>query len=298
MAPAEPSSNALPIILVALVAIAVGGYFMFRGGPEEPARPPATTAPETTVTDDGEGVAPGEGVEGEAPEVAPTEEVAPEPAAAPETEQAEVATDQAEVAPEPPPSPPVSFRVETTPPGAEIRVAGEVRGTSPATVEAPAGEVILVAHLDGYRDATTTVTVAEGQRPVRLALEALPYQLEVVTTPPGATVRVGGRTGTSPATLAITRPTRETRVTASLAGHTPGSATVAASAFVAAGDTMSARVEIALVRAPTPPPDARRPAIGAARREPAGGAGAGGDGNGASAAPDTRPQEAPPENPF
>jgi hypothetical protein len=64
---------------------------------------------------------------------------------------------------------------------------------------------------------------------------------------------------------------------------------------------MSARVEIALVRAPTPPPDARRPAIGAARREPAEGAGvsgAGGDGNGASAAPDTRPQEAPPENPF
>jgi hypothetical protein len=68
-----------------------------------------------------------------------------------------------------------------------------------------------------------------------------------------------------------------------------------ASALAALG---GARVEIALVRAPTPPPDARRPAIGAARREPAGGAGAGGDGNGASAAPDTRPQEAPPENPF
>ncbi len=304
--PAEPQSNMLPIFLILAAVVAIGGYFAFSGGGSTP---PETTTPTDTHATPPEGTegTPPEGTEGTPPEG--TEGTPPEGTEGTPPEGTEgTPPEGTEAIDAQPPAPPVSFRVETTPAGAEILVGGESRGTSPASVEAAAGEVTIVARLEGHREATSTITLADGQAPVRMTLEALPYQLEVVTTPPGATVRAGGRSTTTPGRLVLPRPTREVRVQASLSGYTSASTNVAPTAFTATPDAMVARVELTLVAAPAPTGGGgRRPRpegeggaapSGGSEAPPAGGSEAPAGGSETPPAETPPAQEAPPENPF
>jgi len=327
--PAEPQSMMIPIVVVLLAVLGIGGYLAFGrgggggGGEQTPTQgednPPEATPPEGTEAAPPEGTAavppegteavPPEGTEATPPEG--TEAVPPEGTEAVPPEGTEAAPPEgAEAVEATPPPAPISFRVETTPPGAEIRVSGTASGTSPASLALPPGEISIVAHLEGYVDATSTITVAEGQRTVRMTLEAMPFQIEVTTTPPGATVRAGGRSTTSPGRIVLTRQTRDVRVSASLTGYTTGTQTVPLTAFTSSGDAMVARVELTLVAAPVAPagggttrPRPRpegEPAGGGS--EPAGGgsepAGGGSEPAGGGGSETGGSEEAPPENPF
>jgi len=340
--PAEPQSMMVPIVVVLVLVLGVGGYFAFAGGGSGGGReqtptqgedtegtPPEGTEgtpPEGTEGTPPEGTegTPPEGTEGTPPEGAEgtppegTEGMPPEgtegtpPEGTPPEGTEGTPPEGAEAVDSAPPAEPISFRVETTPPGAEIRVSGTASGTSPASLALPPGEISIVAHLEGYRDATSTVTVAEGQRTVRMTLEALPFQIEVTTTPPGATVRAGGRSTTSPGRLVLTRQTRDVRVSASLSGYTTGTQTVALTSFTSSGDAMVARVEIALVAAPVAPagggtrrprPEGGETTAGGGGSEPAGGggsepAGGGSEPAGGGGGETGGSEEAPPENPF
>jgi len=85
--------------------------------------------------------------------------------------------------------------IESTPPGARIRVAGLDAGATPASVPVAAGTAKLELRLDGYKPWTRAVTVVAGQKltlpPVEL-VEA-DAMLSVRSTPAGAAVTIDQR---------------------------------------------------------------------------------------------------------
>src|SRR5690606_9764261 len=112
----------------------------------------------------------------------------PEPEPAAEAEQPEPAAEEnaaAKDAPgeeevplfEPDPEPPemVAIKVSTQPTGAEISVNGEVKGTSPLTLQLEKGAAVtLSAALRGYAAASLDVTPTTAKSH-KLLLNPLPY---------------------------------------------------------------------------------------------------------------------------
>lgn len=97
-----------------------------------------------------------------------------------------------------------TLRVSTTPPNASIAIfAGNQKvfsGRSPLRLSLPAGTYTISAYLAGYGGVVKNVTVpANGSVSLNMTLSSLPAELNVVTVPPGAKVKVGNRTCTSPA---------------------------------------------------------------------------------------------------
>ncbi|MFO0683176.1 MAG: TIGR02266 family protein [Sandaracinus sp.] len=243
-APAEPSSNLMPMVAAVLVVVAIGGWWFFGRGDgttttTTPPPPSSTTAAPPPPTS-------------EAPPETTVAEGTPEEG----TPEAPEATD---VAVEPPP-PAVTHdvRVESTPAAATIVVDGEERGAAPQTLALAEGEHTIEARLAGYATATSTVTSAEGVRPVRLTLTALPYRIHVVTTPAGARVRIGSRTVTAPADVTIPRPSSPIAAAATLAGYVDATQTLAPDAFVQGEDAMTADLSITLAPRPAAPPPTSR----------------------------------------
>ena len=66
----------------------------------------------------------------------------------------------------PPPQPPAMVVVESVPPGAEVRVDGEVRGTAPCTIAVARGRAALVVEVlrDGFRPVTERVVPDADQK--------------------------------------------------------------------------------------------------------------------------------------
>lgn len=91
--------------------------------------------------------------------------------------------------------------------GAEVLVDGEVVGTSPlASVSVPAGEREIVVRAEGYVAFRTVLEIEGRGTEQRLEVELLANSAPVTfaTNPPGATVRVDGRSlGTTPLTTAV-----------------------------------------------------------------------------------------------
>ncbi len=258
LAPAQAGSNMMPIFAGVIVAVALGGWYLFGRGetPNDSELPPP---PPTTV------------VEAPPPttEAVPVDDTIPSDDGTPDVVAddgtPEVVTDDGtpEVAIVPPP-PAVTHdvRVDSTPAAATIVVDGEERGAAPQTLTLGEGDHTVEARLAGYRSATQTIHSAAGARPVRIALTALPYVIHVTTTPPGARVRVGGRTVTSPGDATVARPTAPIIATATLAGYLDGTQRVEASAFTQGADSMSADLAITLAPRPAAPPpttSVRRP---------------------------------------
>ncbi len=97
-------------------------------------------------------------------------------------------------------------RIETTPPGAEVRIDGRLAGKSPLTVRglAAAKPHRIEASRDGYGVARADVSVtANTMITSSLVLEMGTASIVVTTEPGGSEIRVDGAArGTSPVTLA------------------------------------------------------------------------------------------------
>jgi hypothetical protein len=83
----------------------------------------------------------------------------------------------------------VPVSIETTPPGARIRINGEVRGRSALNLELPAGGYQIEASLEGYQPAVASITVQEGREtPVALVLQPLAHSVRLFTDLAGGRV--------------------------------------------------------------------------------------------------------------
>ncbi len=89
--------------------------------------------------------------------------------------------------------PVVSLEVQTSPPGATVKVNGEVRGTSNLQVDLAPGSYTLTAEMEGYQSETTTVQVNLGApTALDLALQPLPQTVRVYTDLEAGSVRLDG----------------------------------------------------------------------------------------------------------
>ncbi len=303
-APPEEQPSKMPMIaFVAILLLGVGAFVahqmgVFGGGEPAPTPPSISRQPSTdpTPTRDtppadpstepadpstepaaGDPGAEGEGIEGtEGANAAGTEgaNAAGTEGANPEgTEGAGTEGDDALAAGEEAPAvPTVTVQITTTPAGATVRVGGVEQGASPASVELPVGVATTVAaRMAGYVEASQEVTATERAAPVRLTLQAMPYVIQVVTDPPGAVVRGGSGSATSPGDLTLRRaPTAPVRLTASMRGYQNAERTLQPSDFAESEGRMVARVRLTLERSPTPTPRAR-PTGGGGGGAPAGG---------------------------
>jgi formylglycine-generating enzyme required for sulfatase activity len=130
----------------------------------------------------------------------------------------------------------------TVPEGAEVLVDGAAAGTTPITLELPAGQRELEARLTGYNAWRGGVLVSAGQAqelPV-VTLAKADGRVELVTTPGEASVSVDGEfRGRTPLTLRLT-PDRAHRVTLTK----PGYETVTRELSVAADSGRRVAVEL------------------------------------------------------
>jgi uncharacterized protein (TIGR02266 family) len=285
----EPNSYLVPA-MIGVAAIAAIGYIAmsFGGSNTEHAETPHAASPSERRDEPAD-----EPLEPSAPseETAPSEfapsEFATETAQIPSEPVAEASDPAPAEAPAPVPT--VRFRIETTPPGAIISVNDTERGPSPIEIEAPIGTALTAtARLAGYRIATQEVTPSRPGRPVRMQLAALPYVIEVTTTPPGARVRAGGRTASAAGAtnrITISRPNGPVAVSASLAGYLDTTQNVSIGSFTERDGEMVASIDLTLRQRPAPTPAASaapRPREEAATTR--------------TAAPESeRPSSAPPE---
>lgn len=113
------------------------------------------------------------------------------------------------------------LKVVTDPPGAEVKLNGVAKSSTPCTIEdIPAGEASLELTLEGYRPYAQTIKLAAGQKSdLNIPLSALPSELKIVSIPSGARVYVNNEyKGESPLTLKNI-PAGEYRVRTELKGY-------------------------------------------------------------------------------
>jgi hypothetical protein len=81
-----------------------------------------------------------------------------------------------------PPVARIAVELRTTPPGATLRVDGQVRGTSNLKTELPPGTYQLEALMEGYQPASATLTVKPGpMAPLELTLQPWPQTVRLVS---------------------------------------------------------------------------------------------------------------------
>ena len=93
------------------------------------------------------------------------------------------------------PVPTGSIRVTSTPAGAAVFLDGEETGevTNCLLTNVPAGDHVVTLQRDGYADASTPVTVAEGETAtVDITLTTATGSLAVTSTPAGAAILIDG----------------------------------------------------------------------------------------------------------
>ena len=129
----------------------------------------------------------------------PAEPAAAEPAPSAAADSAPIAAAPAEAAGER-----IEVNITSLPRGADVRVAGVLKGQTPTNVELAIGrETNVTVSAPGYAAQAKLVSAIKGMDPLRYKLEPLPYVLVVVTTPPQAELAVGSVTSVSPAPLAL-----------------------------------------------------------------------------------------------
>lgn len=109
------------------------------------------------------------------------------------------------------------------PDGAELRLEGNVLGTTPATLELLSGERVLAFSKPGYATHREELIVVAGSPQVLPTIRLRPAAgvLRVRTEPPGASITVDGNfRGATPATVEVS-PDRAHRVAVARAGYEP-----------------------------------------------------------------------------
>ena len=114
------------------------------------------------------------------------------------------------------------------PDGAELRLEGNVLGTTPATLELLSGERVLAFSKPGYATHREELIVVAGSPQLLPTIRLRPAAgvLRVRTEPPGASITVDGNfRGATPATVEVS-PDRAHRVAVARAGYEPQERTV------------------------------------------------------------------------
>jgi TonB family protein len=125
--------------------------------------------------------------------------------------------------PAPPSGPPATFRpglatfrIEAEPAGARVWIDETDVGPAPVALPVTGGRHTVRVAVDGYAPAELSLDIAAGTAPppLRFVLEPVTARLSVTSEPPGATVRVDGKTvGVSPIQAVSVAPGRhEVRV--------------------------------------------------------------------------------------
>ena len=135
-------------------------------------------------------------------------------------------------------------------PGGRVLIDGREAGAPGESLQVHPGTLNISFAEPGWRSEAQSVNVGKDAAiTVNLAAQELPGHLLLTTTPPGATVRIGGRTyGQSPLTLNLSPGNYEVSIT--LAGYVAKVLAVT----LAHGETRNVSVALAGVAAPTPPP--------------------------------------------
>ena len=118
--------------------------------------------------------------------------------------------------------------VASRPAGAEVRIAGQVQGTTPATLELGAGAAELEFRLPGYktRKLPILVVAAQPQTLPDVVLESADATVVLSSTPSGALVTVDGSyRGRTPLNVSVS-PDREHRLLLTRDGHENAEAVV------------------------------------------------------------------------
>ena len=212
----------------------------------------------------------------------PVEVVEAEPAVDEVVAEEATAEDVAEAAPEEAVQPTaatdggvVKFQVVSVPSGAFVSINGKGAGRTPLEVEYEVGtKLSFFAKARGYLARRQRVTVAAGQRQVKLALSPLPWVVEVETEPAGArATAVGGGQTTTPGQLKFRSMSGTKKIVISKDGYGTVTKSVSRLNFVEEKARMAASVRATLVsdgasapaeRAPSPEP----PAVAAETAEP------------------------------
>ncbi len=177
------------------------------------------------------------------------------PTPAPVVEATSISSEPAVTTP-PPAAVTGSLQVETLPPGANILVNGEARGTSPLDLTPlPIGNYEVRAELRGYSPAAETATIIAEAPNVQLKLTLVrtaPPQgsLEVSSDPPGSAVLVDGDpAGQTPVADLKLKPGSH-RVEITREGYEPWSGSVT----IEAGKKARLEAPLTLIPKPTPTP--------------------------------------------
>ena len=97
----------------------------------------------------------------------------------------------------------VAFSVRSNPAGATVTLDGSQRGKTPITLrDVPAGDHELQVALADHEPVTQTLALAAQPKPVVVTLERSRGTVRIVSTPPGAAIRIGTREyGVTPTTV-------------------------------------------------------------------------------------------------
>jgi hypothetical protein len=127
----------------------------------------------------------------------------------------------------------VKMVVRSRPTRAFLSVDGEPMGRTPVTLNLePGTEVALVAKARGYLPKSEQIKVDRSVSDITLALPVLPYDVEVVSDPPGARATTsGGGEITTPGQLRFRSMLTPRTITVSKDGYTSVSKTVNRSDF-------------------------------------------------------------------
>ena len=171
----------------------------------------------------------------------------------------------------------VKFQVTSRPSGAYVSVNGKRAGRTPLELEyEPGTKLSIFSKARGFLASRKRVTVEAGQAPLHLVLAPLPYVVQVITNPAGATASaVGGGQVTTPGELQFKSIPGSRNIVISKSGYKTASTSVTRGDFIEEPSRMKAAVNVMLqpsgAAAPTqalPGAETETPSPSDAEREP------------------------------
>jgi uncharacterized protein (TIGR02266 family) len=144
----------------------------------------------------------------------------------------------------------VKIRITSVPKGAFVSVNGKGVGRAPVDVEYAAGtKLSIFSKARGFLARRQQVVVGADTSEVKLVLPTLPYEVEVVSDPPGARASaVGGGEVTTPGTLRFRSMPASRKIVVSKDGFSTMSVSVSRTSFVEEKTRMATSVSVTLAK--------------------------------------------------
>jgi len=142
----------------------------------------------------------------------------------------------------------MKFEVVSEPPGAFVAVNGKRAGRTPIELEHEVGtKLSIYSKIRGYLGQRQRIEVAAGQESLSFKLVPLPYVVQLVTRPEGATASaVGGGVITTPGEFAFKSMPRSRKIVVSMPGYDTASTNVARASFTEEKSRMFTTVNLTL----------------------------------------------------